>query len=33
VADASAFPALPRANTHLSVLALAEQMAERIAVR
>ena len=30
VADASAFPSVPRANTHLSVLAFAAAMAERI---
>jgi len=30
VADASVFPAVPRANTHLSALAVAEAMAERL---
>jgi choline dehydrogenase len=31
VADASAFPTIPRANTHLSVLAFADEMARRLA--
>jgi len=30
VADASVFPTVPRANTHLSALAVAEAMAERL---
>ena len=30
VADASVFPSVPRANTHLSALAVAEAMAERL---
>ena len=30
VADASVFPSVPRANTHLSALAVAEAMAQRI---
>jgi choline dehydrogenase len=33
VADAAALPTVPRANTHLSVLALAEGMAARLAAR
>jgi choline dehydrogenase-like flavoprotein len=31
VADAAAFPTIPRANTHLSVLAFADELARRLA--
>ena len=30
VVDASVFPSVPRANTHLSALAVAEALAERL---
>jgi choline dehydrogenase len=33
VADASIMPTIPRANTHLTVLAMAERIAERLAAR
>jgi choline dehydrogenase-like flavoprotein len=33
VVDASVFPTIPRANIHLTVIAVAERLAELIAVR